>query len=65
IIFICKYCYQHKILNCRGPGRYNILNTNTATQTHLAKNTPGHRYDKNGEIIFELKKRGHTVLQQL
>ena len=63
IIFICKYCHQHKILDCGGPGRYDISNANTAAQTHLAKNTPGHGYDKNGKITS--KKRGQTILKHL
>ena len=63
IIFICKYCHQHKIIDCGGPGRYDISNANTAAQTHLAKNTPGHGYDKNGKITS--KKRGQTVLEHL
>jgi hypothetical protein len=65
IIFICKYCHQHKILDYGGPGRYDISNANTAAQTHLAKNTPGHGYDKNGKITFESRKRKQTVLEQL
>src|SRR2546430_2107683 len=34
IIFICKYCHIHKIIDYGGPGRYDITKANTAAATH-------------------------------
>ena len=65
IVFICKYCHTHKIIDCGGAGQYDITRATSAAAGHLKANTRGHGYDKNGKITFESKKRQRTVLESL
>ena len=65
IIFICKYCHIHKIIDSRGEGRYDITRATTAASAHLKKLTPGHGYDSSGKITPILQKNQLTLLEQL
>ncbi|OCK98305.1 uncharacterized protein K441DRAFT_543905, partial [Cenococcum geophilum 1.58] len=46
-------------------GQFNITIATSTSKRHLMENKIGYRYNKYGEIIFEIKKRKATVLELL
>lgn len=65
IIFICKYCHIHRIIDCGGQGRYDITRATSAAAAHLRQNKKGHGVDKHGKITTATEARQSTLLEQV
>lgn len=54
IWFICKYCHQHKRIDCGKAGKYNTTKSTSAAAAHLEERTKGHGYTKTGAAASPL-----------
>lgn len=60
IIFVCKYCHQHK----KPGGRFTGRATSSAIN-HLNKQSPGHGFDKYGKINMEKPRSQPSIYNSL
>ncbi|KAI9786589.1 MAG: hypothetical protein M1839_006138 [Geoglossum umbratile] len=64
IIFICRYCFEHKFVDTGRSGRYDVTLATTAAASHLRSQTHGHGVGKHGKITFTQKGQ-RSIIQQL
>ncbi len=63
IIWVCRYCHQHKIT---GRGQYNVTNATSAAANHLKQRSRGHGYNEKGIIEGPSTRGGQlSVIQSL
>jgi hypothetical protein len=44
IFFVCRYCHEHKIINCGGGGIYGTTKAPSSAARHLEEKRRGHSY---------------------
>jgi hypothetical protein len=44
IFFVCRYCYKHKIINCRGGGIYETTKAPSLAARYLEEKRRGYSY---------------------
>jgi hypothetical protein len=65
IWFVCKYCYEHKVIDARSSGLFDVSSATTAASTYLQQNLRGHGYYKEGKKPLTTLKGGQRSLAQM
>ena len=50
LFLVCLYCHQWRLIDCGGPGRYEVTTSTSAAINHLSKFTPGHGFSEAGKL---------------